>query len=105
MATKKMLLGKELKAFTAQWTVVPNTTKKLTKSQLNTVTITVHTSEYDDGKLYACITTSEGYVNFTIDSRIARRLQDGDTIDPASVRVYDLTNGEKTITRLYGEKK
>lgn len=99
-------LGKQVKSFeSSKWEVVESSIMKLKASQLKLVKqITVHQSEFDDSKLYARIELTEGYVDFTIDARCARHLADGDKLDPKSIMVFDLTNGEKTINRLYGEK-
>lgn len=98
-------LGKQIKSFGSKWEIVESSIMKITSSQLKKVKqITVHQSEFDDSKLYARIELKDGYVDFTIDSRCAKHLEDGDKLDPKSIMVYDLTNGEKTINRLYGEK-
>lgn len=98
----KTLLGKALRERKNNWTVVPGTTKGLTAKALTNITeIRVFNSEFSDD-VYCSINTADNkFVNFTVDRQA--HLQAGDLIDPKSVRVYDLTNGEKTITRLYGK--
>lgn len=95
------ILGKAAKTVTENWKLVNNSVKKLAKSQLAQTTAVVFQSKFDEDKLVARVTVGNQYVDFTVDVKC--RLEAGDSIDPATVKVYELTNGEKTITRLWGE--
>ncbi len=95
------ILGKAAKTVKETWKVVANSEQKLTKSQLSKTTAVVFQSKFDEDKLIARVTIGKQYVDFTVDVKC--ELQVGDHIEPSSIRVYDLTNGEVTITRLWGE--
>nr|DAR32449.1 MAG TPA: hypothetical protein [Bacteriophage sp.] len=97
-------LGKEIKSYESKWEIIKSSIMKISKKELKKVQeITVHQSEFDEGQLYAVIKLDEGCVSFTIDLKAAKKLEEGDKLDPASILVYKMTNGEKEITRLYGE--
>lgn len=95
------ILGKKASEVKNLWKLVEGSELKLTKQQLSKTTAVVFQSKYDDSKLVARVTVGKQYVNFTVDTKSP--LEEGDSIDPSSIRVYDLTNGEVTITRLYGK--
>lgn len=95
------ILGKTAKAVKNSWYLVPDTEQKLSKTMLSKTTAVVFQSKFDDSKLVARVTVGKQYVDFTVDNMSL--LQAGDHIDPASIRVYKLTNGEKTIERLWGK--
>ena len=95
------ILGKAAKTVNETWKLVANSEQKLTKQQLSKTTAVVFQSKFDDSKLIARVTVNNQYVDFTVD--IKCNLEAGDHIKPSSIRVYELTNGEVTITRLWGE--
>lgn len=95
------ILGKAAKTVENKWKLVANSEQKLTKQQLSKTTAVVFQSKFDDSKLVARVTVNNQYVDFTVDTLC--NLEAGDHIKPSSIRVYDLTNGEVTITRLWGE--
>lgn len=102
----KTFLGKQIKSYSeSKWKIVESSVQKIKTSELKKVKqIIVLQSEYDEEQLYAKIELNEGYVTFTIDSRCSKHLEVGDKLDPKTIQVYDLTNGEKTINRLFGKK-
>ena len=95
------ILGKAAKTVEESWKLVANSEQKLTKQQLSKTTAMVFQSKFDDSKLIARVPVNNQYVDFTV--YIKCSLKVGDHIKPSSIRVYDLTNGEKIITRLWGE--
>ena len=95
------ILGKVAKTVEEKWKLVANSEQKLTKQQLSKTTAVVFQSKFDDSKLIARVTVNNQCVDFTVD--IKCNLEAGDNIKPSSIRVYELTNGEVTITRLWGE--
>ena len=99
----KTFLGKSVKTYTNSWTVVEGSVKKINAKLAKQVDcIEVRTSKYNSEELYATIKLiGGGVVSFTIDRKCS--LQDGDFVDPTSVMVYQLTNGEKTIERMFGK--
>jgi hypothetical protein len=97
------IFGRAAKAAKNSWYLVPNSEQKLTKKQLSNTTAVVFQSKFDDSKLVARVTVNKEYVDFTVDRMCP--LEEGDFIDPKSIRVYDLTDGETTITRLWGKAR
>lgn len=95
------ILGKTAKTAEKTWKLVANSEVKLSKSQLSKTTAVVFQSQFDDSKLVARVTVANSYVDFTVDYNCG--LEEGDCIEPSSIRVYKLTNGEKEITRLWGK--
>lgn len=95
------ILGKAAKTVENKWKLVANSEQKLTKQQLSKTTAVVFQSKFDEDKLVARVTIGNQYVDFTVDAMC--NLEAGDHIKPSSIRVYELTNGEVTITRLWGE--
>lgn len=95
------ILGKAAKTVENKWKLVKDSEQKLTKQQLSKTTAVVFQSKFDEEKLVARVTIGNQYVDFTVD--IMCGLEAGDHIKPSSIRVYELTNGEVTITRLWGE--
>ena len=95
------ILGKAAKTVEESWKLVANSEQKLTKQQLSKTTAVVFKSKFDDSKLIARATVNNQYVDFTVDIKCSLKV--GDHIKPNSIRVYDLTNGEKIISRLWGE--
>ena len=96
------LFGKEIKSFTEiTWNVVPKSVKKFTAKMLENVTeIKVRYSEKYD-HYYATIYLKNGCVSWQLDYKFQGNV--GDTIIPETFRVYQLTNGEKVITRCTGK--
>ena len=96
----RTLLGKELKA--PKWTVVESSVKQLSASAKKQVqTIVAHEGEYG---MYCTVTLKDrSYVSFKVDARCVDNLADGVLCDIDSFMVYDMTNGEKTISRCYAE--
>jgi autonomous glycyl radical cofactor GrcA len=96
------ILGKAAKAVVENWKLVANSEQKLAKSQLSKTTAVVFQSQFDEDKLVARVTVGQQYVDFTVDMKC--KLEAGDHINPASIRVYDLVNRDGVvITRLWGE--
>ena len=95
------ILGKAAKTVENKWKLVANSEQKLTKQQLSKTTAVVFQSKFDEDKLVARVTIGNQYVDFTVDAKCD--LEASDHIKPSSIRVYELTNGEVTITRLWGE--
>lgn len=95
------ILGKAAKTAEKTWKLVANSEVKLSKSQLSKTTAVVFQSQFDDSKLIARVTVANSYIDFTVDYNCG--LKKGDYIEPSSIRVYKLTNGEKEITRLRGK--
>lgn len=95
------ILGKAAKTVNETWKIVANSEQKLSKQQLSKTTAVVFQSKFDEDKLIARVTIGNQYVDFTVDVKCD--LEAGDSIKPSSIRVYELTNGEVTITRLWGE--
>ena len=83
------ILGKEAKASTSKWQLVPNSTKKLTANMAAKATIIAHKSSYSEG-YYVTITIDNSYVRFTAD--INCNLTEGCQVNPKTLRVYQLTN-------------
>lgn len=96
----RTLLGKELKA--PKWTVIKDSIKQLNASARKQVqTIVAHEGEYG---MYCTITLKDrSYVSFKVDARCMNNLAEGVLCDVNSFMVYDMTNGEKTISRCYAE--
>lgn len=93
------IFGKLAKEIKSNWSVVPGSIKKLDEKLLSSTLVTCYQSTYND-KLVARVTIGSQYVDFTVDATC--NLTVGE-LDPASIRVLELTNGEKTITRLRGK--
>lgn len=100
MATST-LFGKEIKTLENHWTVVEGSVKKFTAKMLKEVKeIRVkYSDKYDH--LYAVVILEQGYVSWQLDYKFQG--EEDNMIDPKSFRVYQLTNGEKTITRCTGK--
>ena len=97
-------LGKEVRTYSeSSWKLVPGSAQQITKSGLKKVKeIEVkYSEEYDH--LYAVVKLQKGYVSWQLDRKF--KGEEGDFIDPASFMVFQLTNGEKTITRCTGRTK
>lgn len=101
MSKQTSILGKIAKELTSQWTVVPGTTKQLDSKVISKTTITCYASKYDDSKVIARVVINNKYVDFTVDHNCTA--QPNDRLDPKTIRVMDLTNGEKVITRITGK--
>ena len=87
------------------WEIIESTIMKIKPiKQKEVKKIIVHQSECNDSELYAKIELNDSCLSFTIDSRCTKFLKAGDILNPNSIMVYKLTNGKKTIERLYGEK-
>lgn len=101
MATSSTLFGKEIKTLEQHWTVVEGSVKKFTAKMLKSIVeIRVrYSSEYDH--YYATVFLKEGYVSWRLDCKFQGHV--GDSIIPETFRVYQLTNGEKTIVRCTGK--
>lgn len=97
----KTFLGKEVRTYSeSSWKLVPGSAQQIKKADLKKVkTIEVrYSEEYDH--LYAVVMLDTGYVSWQLDRKF--KGEEGDTIDPSSFMVFQLTNGEKTITRCTG---
>ena len=98
-----LILGKTAKTVKNNWNLVEGSEQMLSKAMAKKASVKVVKSDkFDKDTLLALVTIGDKYVTFKLD--VTCSLEEGDVIDPSSVRVYQLTNGEKTITRLYGEK-
>lgn len=99
----KSLFGKALKSYSeSSWELVKGSVQKPNKALLKEIKeIRVHESDYDDG-CYAVVLMTEGYTQWKLDRRC--KLEEGDLIDPTTFMVFDMTNGEKTISRAAGKK-
>lgn len=95
------LFGKEIKTLENRWTVVEGSAKKFTAKMLkDVIEIRVrYSEEYEH--YYAVVVLKQGYVSWQLDCKFQG--EEEDLIDPKSFRVYQLTNGEKTITRCTGK--
>ena len=98
-----LILGKTAKTVKNNWNLVEGSEQMLSKAMAKKASFKVVKSDkFDKDTLLAVVTIGDKYVTFKLDTTCS--LEEGDVIDPSSVRVYQLTNGEKTITRLYGKK-
>lgn len=97
----KTFLGKEVRTYSeSSWKLVPGSAQQIKKADLKKVkSIEVkYSEEYDH--LYAVVLLDTGYVSWQLDRKF--KGEEGDLIDPSSFMVFQLTNGEKTITRCTG---
>lgn len=97
----KAFLGKEVRTYSeSSWKLVPGSAQQIKKSDLKKVkSIEVrYSEEYDH--LYAVVLLDTGYVSWQLDRKF--KGDEGDLIDPSTFMVFQLTNGEKTITRCTG---
>ena len=97
----KTFLGKEVRTYSeSSWKLVPGSAQQINKSDLKKVkAIEVrYSEEYEH--LYAAVMLDTGYVSWQLDRKF--KGEEGDIIDPSSFMVFQLTNGEKTITRCTG---
>lgn len=97
----KTFLGKEVRTYSeSTWKLVPGSAQQIKKADLKKVkSIEVrYSEEYDH--LYAVVMLDTGYVSWQLDRKF--KGGEGDTIDPSTFMVFQLTNGEKTITRCTG---
>lgn len=97
----KTFLGKEVRTYSeSSWKLVPGSAQQIKKAELKKVkSIEVRYSEEYD-YLYAVVLLDTGYVSWQLDRKF--KGEEGDLIDPSSFMVFQLTNGEKTITRCTG---
>ena len=98
---KTSFLGKEVRTYSeSSWKLVPGSAQQIKKADLKKVkSIEVrYSEEYDH--LYAVVLLDTGYVSWQLDRKF--KGEEGDLIDPSSFMVFQLTNGEKTITRCTG---
>ena len=98
------ILGKEAKASTSKWKLVPNSTKKLTEAMAAKATIVAHKSPYNDDGYYVTITVNNKYVHFKVDIT-CKNLKEGYICNPKTFRVYKLkhVDSEETIERCFAE--
>lgn len=98
------ILGKEAKASSSKWELVPNSTKTLTAKISALAEIVAHQSSYDDG-YYVTITVDNKYVNFKVDIKCNKHLTEGCLCNPKTFRVYKLkhVDSEETIERCFAE--
>ena len=75
--------------------------EKLKNEEILKTTAVIFKSKYNDGQLVARVTVGKHYADFIVDPLC--KLMEGDYIDPKTIKVYTLTNGEKKITRLWGK--
>ena len=96
------ILGKEAKASTSKWKLVPNSTKKLTASMAAKATIVAHKSSYNDG-YYVTITIDNMYVRFAVD--INCKLTEGCQVNPNTFKKFKLEHLEDgtIIERCFAE--
>lgn len=99
----KTFLGLNVKTRETKWTLVENSVKKMTKTTLKQVkSVSINQSEYSDDLYLLIDLGGEEYVSCTLDRKC--KLQIGDKVDPSTILVYELTNGEKTIKRCFAEE-
>lgn len=100
MATST-LFGKEIKTLENHWNVIEGSVKKFTAKMLqDIIEIRVkYSDKYEH--YYAVVVLKQGYVSWQLDYKF--RGDEGDLIDPKTFRVYQLTNGDVTITRCTGK--
>lgn len=97
----KTFLGKEVRTYSeSSWKLVPGSAQQIKKADLKKVkSIEVrYSEEYDH--LYAVVMLDTGYVSWQLDRKF--KGEEKDLIDPSTFMVFQLTNGEKTITRCIG---
>ena len=97
------ILGKEAKASTSKWNLVPNSTKKLTGAMAAKATIIAHKSSYKDDGYYVTITVDNKYVRFTVDLNC--NLTEGCQVNPKTLKVFKLEHLEDgtIIERCFAE--
>lgn len=97
------ILGKEAKASTSKWKLVPNSTKKLTAEMAAKATIVAHKSSYKDDGYYVTITVDNKYVRFTVDLNC--NLTEGCHVNPKTLKVFKLEHLEDgtIIERCFAE--
>lgn len=95
-------LGKEIKTYAeSTWSLVAGSAQQISKKDLKKVRkIEVRYSEEFD-HLYATVYLQEGVVSWQLDRKF--KGEEGDLIDPSTFMVYQITNGEKVITRCIGQ--
>lgn len=99
----KTFLGLNVKTKESKWTLIEESVKKMTKASLKRVkSVSINQSEYSDNLYLLIDLGGEEYVSCTLDRKC--KLQIGDKVDPSTILVYDLTNGEKTIKRCFAEE-
>lgn len=96
------ILGFESKKTT--WKVVSKSIKKFSSAELKKIDkIVSRQSSYHEDSCYAVIFLVNGeYINLPLID-INCKIDEGVELDPESLKVFDLTNGEKTITRIYAK--
>ena len=99
------ILGKEAKASTSKWKLVPNSTKKLTASMAAKATIVAHKSSYKDDSYYVTITIENKYVRFTVDLNCNCNLTEGCQVNPKTFKVFKIEHLEDgtIIERCFAE--
>lgn len=99
----KTFLGLNVKTKESKWTLITDSVKKMTKATLKQVkSVSINQSEYSDDLYLLIDLGDEEYVTCTLDRKC--KLQEGDKVDPSTILVYELTNGEKTIKRCFAEE-
>lgn len=98
---RRLFMGLQIKK--SKWEIINGSLKKATKSVISKISsIEIHASSYKEEGLYAVILLVTGeYCTCAVDSKSS--LEEGDLMDPSSLVVYQLTNGEKVITRCNGK--
>ena len=94
------ILGKAAKVV-SDWKLVDGSEVKLSKDQLKNAEAVVYRSKYDEKKLVCRVYVGNEYADFTVDFHCD--LDEGDTVKPSSIRVYDLKKDDTVIKRLWGE--
>lgn len=96
------ILGFESKKTT--WKVVSSSIKKLSKTELSQIDrIVSRQSSYHEDSYYAVIFLMNGeYINLPLID-INCKVDADVELDPESLKVFNLTNGEKVITRVYAK--
>lgn len=99
----KTFLGLNVKTRESKWTLVEKSVKKMTKATLKQVkSVSINQSEYSDDLYLLIDLGDEEYVTCTLDRKC--KLQEDSKVDPSTILIYDLTNGEKTIKRCFAEE-
>lgn len=99
----KTFLGLNVKTKESKWNLIEGSVKKMNRSALKQVkSVSINQSEYSDDLYLLIDLGNEEYVTCTLDRKC--KLQEGDKVDPSTILVYDLTNGEKTIKRCFAEE-
>lgn len=101
------VLGSKLRSYTQEstWTIIDSSVMKLSASQLKDVRyISVYEfTDEETGKSHmrAKLCMKQGWTSFHLDLKV--KAEEGDLLDPKTLRVYKMTNGSATITRCFAK--